>query len=163
MIVRKATLADLQPILQVISDAKQKMRRTGNMKQWTDGYPSAKVILADIDAGHGYVCLQEDGTIGGYYAMIPGAEPTYAKIYEGEWLNDAPYITIHRIASGADAKGVFGAMLQEASSLINNIRIDTHRDNAIMQHVLEKHGFVYCGIIYLLSGDDRLAFQKIIR
>jgi len=23
-----------------------------------------------------------------------------------------------------------------------------------------KHGFTYCGIIYLLSGDERLAYQK---
>ena len=31
----------------------------------------------------------------------------------------------------------------------------------IMQHVIQKHGFTYCGIIYLLSGDERLAYQKI--
>jgi len=42
----------------------------------------------------------------------------------------------------------------------NNIRIDTHRDNAIMQHNIEKHGFTYCGIIYLANGDERLAYQK---
>ena len=41
-----------------------------------------------------------------------------------------------------------------------NIRIDTHRDNKIMQHNLLKHGFTYCGIIYLLSGDERLVYQK---
>ena len=38
--------------------------------------------------------------------------------------------------------------------------IDTHRDNKIMQHNILKHGFTYCGIIYLLSGDERLAYQK---
>ncbi len=43
-----------------------------------------------------------------------------------------------------------------------NIRIDTHRDNKIMQHNILKHGFTYCGIIYLLSGYERLAYQKII-
>ena len=30
-----------------------------------------------------------------------------------------------------------------------------------MQHILQKHGFRYCGIIYLLNGDERLAYQKI--
>jgi hypothetical protein len=44
-----------------------------------------------------------------------------------------------------------------------NIRIDTHQDNKIMQHNILKHGFSYCGIIYLLSGDERLAYQKIIK
>ena len=42
----------------------------------------------------------------------------------------------------------------------DNIRIDTHRDNVIMRHLLEKHGFKYCGIIYLENGDERLAYQK---
>ena len=41
-----------------------------------------------------------------------------------------------------------------------NIRIDTHHDNKIMQHNIQKHGFTYCGIIYLLSGDERMAYQK---
>ena len=30
----------------------------------------------------------------------------------------------------------------------------------VMQHNILKHGFIYCGIIYLLSGDERLAYQK---
>lgn len=30
-----------------------------------------------------------------------------------------------------------------------------------MQHVIEKYGFTYCGIIYLASGDERLAYQLI--
>ena len=41
-------------------------------------------------------------------------------------------------------------------SQIDNIRIDTHRDNKPMRHLLEKYGFTYCGIIYLLNGDERL-------
>ncbi len=43
-----------------------------------------------------------------------------------------------------------------------NIRIDTHKDNLIMQHNIAKHDFTYCGIIYLPSGDERLAYQKIL-
>ena len=36
-----------------------------------------------------------------------------------------------------------------------------HRDNHIMQHLLAKHGFSQCGIIHLLNGDERLAYQKV--
>ena len=32
-----------------------------------------------------------------------------------------------------------------------------------MRHLMEKHGFDYCGIIYLANGDERLAFQKTIK
>lgn len=42
-----------------------------------------------------------------------------------------------------------------------NIRIDTHRNNRIMQHCIDRYGFSYCGIIYLESGDERLAYQLI--
>ncbi len=30
-----------------------------------------------------------------------------------------------------------------------------------MQHNILKYGFSYCGIIYLLSGDERLAYQAV--
>ena len=30
-----------------------------------------------------------------------------------------------------------------------------------MQHNITKHGFTYCGLIYLDNGDERLAYQCI--
>ena len=30
----------------------------------------------------------------------------------------------------------------------------------IDQNIVEQHGFTYCGIIYLASGDERLAYQR---
>ena len=40
-----------------------------------------------------------------------------------------------------------------------SIRIDTHRDNCIMKHILTKYGFTECGVIYLESGDPRDAYH----
>ena len=60
------------------------------------------------------------------------------------------------------AHGIFSSIMNFCLSHDTNIRIDTHRDNKIMQHNILKHGFTYCGIIYLLSGDERLAYQKIV-
>jgi hypothetical protein len=31
-----------------------------------------------------------------------------------------------------------------------------------MQRSLEKNGFARCGIIHLASGDERIAYQKVI-
>ena len=31
-----------------------------------------------------------------------------------------------------------------------------------MQHCLAKHGFTYCSIIYLDSGAERLAYQRLV-
>ena len=41
--------------------------------------------------------------------------------------------------------------------------MDTHGDNIVMQNLLKKLGFVYCGIIHVEEDDDpRLAFEKIL-
>ena len=136
------------------------MRQSGNMHQWADNYPATDVILHDIEIGGGYV-VEDDDNIVAYFAFLPSPEPTYAKIYEGNWIEDTlPYHVVHRIASYPDAHGVFKSIMDFCFAHDSNIRIDTHRDNQIMQHVILKEGFTYCGIIYLLSGDERLAYQK---
>ena len=159
--VRKATPTDVAEIMKVMDAAKKIMRQSGNMHQWGDGYPSEAVILSDMEKDGGFV-VEDDGKIVGYFAFLPSPEPTYARIYEGEWLDDTqPYHVVHRIASYPDAHGIFSSIMDFCFSRDSNIRIDTHRDNTIMQHNIAKHGFTYCGIIYLASGDERLAFQKL--
>lgn len=148
-------------IMEVMAAAKQIMRQSGNMHQWVDGYPSEAVIAADIESRGGFV-VEDDGEIVGYFTFLPSLEPTYSSIYEGHWLDDElSYHVVHRIASYPDAHGVFSSIMDFCFSHDPNIRIDTHRDNTIMQHNLSKHGFTYCGIIYLANGDERLAYQKI--
>lgn len=85
---------------------------------------------------------------------------TYAEIYDGKWLTDKPYGVVHRIASNGKIKGVASFCLQWCFEQAENIRIDTHRDNAVMRNVLQKNGYTYCGIIYIADGTERLAFQK---
>lgn len=159
--IRKAIPTDTESIMLVMEAAKRIMRSSGNMHQWTDGYPSEDVILSDMEKGGGYV-IEEDSQIVAYFAFLASPEPTYSKIYDGEWLDDVqPYHVVHRIASYPDARGIFSSIMDYCFSKDSNIRIDTHRDNHIMQHVIKKYGFTYCGIIYLASGDERLAYQLI--
>ena len=160
--VRPAVPDDIPAILPVLEAAKGIMRASGNLHQWVGGYPSEDVIRADIDREHGYVVETEEDLVAGYFAFIPSPEPTYATIYEGAWLDDVlPYHVVHRIASLPEVHGILRRILDFCFSVDPNIRIDTHRDNHIMQHGLLKYGFRYCGIIYLASGDERLAYQRI--
>lgn len=160
-IIRLAVPSDMQAIMQVMDAAKQIMRASGNLHQWVNGYPSEAVIAADIEKHVGYV-IEEDGRISAYFAFIPSPEPTYAQIYGGQWLDDQlPYHVIHRIGSYPDVHRVFDDIMDYCFAITPNIRIDTHRDNLIMQHNIRKHGFTYRGIIYLTSGDERLAYQKV--
>ena len=150
----------MDAIMLVMDAAKKIMRQSGNMSQWGDGYPSEAVITADMEKSGGFVIV-EDGGIVGYFAFLPSPEPTYDKIYEGQWIDDeTPYHVVHRIASLPSAHRIFSNIMDFCFMHDSNIRIDTHRDNTIMQHVIMKYGFTYCGIIYLLSGDERLAYQK---
>ena len=160
-IIREADLAEVTEIMHIMDAAKGIMRQSGNMHQWGDGYPSEAVITADIERNSGFV-IEDNNEIVGYFAFLQSPEPTYAKIYEGEWIDDLqPYHVVHRIASYPDVHGIFSSIMDFCFSHDTNIRLDTHRDNKIMQHNILKHGFTYCGIIYLQSGDARLAYQKI--
>ena len=159
-IIREAKSTDMAAIMQVMDAAKNIMRQSGNMHQWGDGYPSEAVISSDIEKKGGFV-IEEANKVVGYFAFLPSPEPTYSKIYDGNWLDDEkPYHVIHRIASLPDAHGIFSSIMDFCFASESNIRIDTHRDNKIMRHNIEKHGFTYCGIIYLANSDERLAYQK---
>ena len=165
--IREAKPVDIPEIMQVMEAAKKIMRSSGNMHQWRDGYPSEAIITNDMDKHGGFVIEEDDGEdqspkkIVGYFAFLPSPEPTYSKIYNGEWLDDVkPYHVIHRIASYLDVHGIFSDIMDFCFVRDKNIRIDTHKDNLIMQHNIEKHGFTYCGIVYLANGDERLAYQK---
>ncbi len=159
MQVRTATAADVDLVMDLIDEARGIMRADGNTGQWVEGYPTRGQVERDVAGGAGYAVLDDAGTPVGYFAFLPGPEPTYARIYQGRWLNDAPYHVVHRIASRRAAHGVFATMLAYCLSRTRNLRIDTHRDNRIMQRLLQRHAFTYCGIIYLDNGDERLAYQ----
>ena len=151
--IRKAIESDLLEIKNIVDKARELMKSSGNVNQWVDGYPSIEVLLSDIRSRKAYLLLRENKAVA-YFVMADGPDPTYNSIAEGSWLNNDSYGVLHR-------KGVFKEILLYASEHYSNIRIDTHHDNKIMQRLLEKNGFVYCGIIFLTDGSPRLAYQRI--
>ncbi len=159
--IRAVRQQDMAGIMKVIDAARLILQKSGNIHQWRNGYPSEAAIAADMEKGGGFV-IEDDGNLAAYFAFLPSPEPTYDIIYDGEWLDDSlPYHVVHRIASYPQVHGIFASIMDFCFARDANIRIDTHRDNTIMQHNILKHGFTYCGIIHLLSGDERLAYQRI--
>ena len=158
--IRKATLDDIPALMRLFERAKGIMRASGNLHQWGVGYPSVDVVRRDIEQGVCYVATDEmEGEIEATMAFIPGPDPTYSYIESGAWLNDDPYHVIHRIAVAQPGKGYARLLLDWAFERAGTVRIDTHRDNVIMHHILCKYGFEYCGVIYLANGDARDAYQ----
>lgn len=159
--VRNARLEDLPAIMKVLESGREIMLSSGNPHQWPAGYPTREMVLNDIRPSYGKV-MEKDGRVVAYFACIPSPDPTYAVIEGGAWLDDqSPYYVVHRIAKLPEAHGVFRTMMSFLDGVTDNIRIDTHRDNLIMQHNLARHGFKYCGIIHITSGAERLAFQRL--
>lgn len=163
MDIRKATESDLGQLLPIYEAARRFMRQSGNMEQWAGNYPAESALRADVAMGRLYVCMQ-NGRIAAVFCFFVGEEPTYGYI-EGAWQGEGPYGVIHRIAVAPDChrQGIADACYAWCLSQCSDVRIDTHRDNVPMQRSLAKNGFVYCGIIYLADGAERLAFQKCVK
>ena len=158
MTIRSATIADLPALERVYAAARAFMRQSGNMNQWVNGYPQGELLADDIEKGQLYV-FEENEAVHGAFACIPGADPTYAYIENGQWLNDLPYATIHRIGTDGTIHGAVRAARDFALRFASQVRADTHADNKPMQHTLTKNGFVRCGVIYLENGDPRIAYH----
>lgn len=162
-ILRPAATADVPAIQTVLQAARQIMWESGNLRQWGPDYPPLEAILSDIRRGGGFV-FEQAGDVVAYFALLPSPEPTYREIRDGAWLDDLrPYHVVHRIASLPSVHGIFRDIMDFCFSRDANIRIDTHRDNAIMRHNLLKYGFSYCGIIHVSDGSERLAYQRIAK
>ena len=161
MIVRKAKTNDLNDILEIYDSARKFMSAVGNPNQWGKRNPPQELTEEDMRENNLYVVEDCEEVLAVFYYNFAN-DPTYAVIYDGNWLNDLPYGVVHRIAVSdkARGKGVSGICFDFAYNQCKNLKIDTHRDNIPMQRALEKHGFIRCGIIHLANGDERIAFQS---
>lgn len=137
------------------------MRNSGNPHQWSDGYPNRCVSARDMSEGTLYGVFSEDRLCGVFFFRV-GEDETYNYIENGCWLNSNPYGVIHRIAGDGSCKGILKAAVDLAFTKISDVRIDTHRDNHVMQRHLEAMGFSRCGIIYIKNGEERIAYHKSI-
>ena len=156
--VRNASENDFDRIMEIYRYTQDFMINSGNPTQWGHVYPAPEMIKTDNRNGQCKV-IYDDMGIHGAFALFDEQDPTYSYIEKGEWPNNAPYITIHRIASDGQAHGILCCAVEYCRSICSNIRIDTHEDNKIMQRQIEKNGFKKCGTIYLENGSPRLAFQ----
>lgn len=167
---RLAQPKDHASIMLLIVHARAAIVRLG-IDQWQDGYPEPEVIAADIESGIG-ILFEVDGRIAGYMVALSDPEPIYDQL-EREWLqNDAPYLTVHRMAidDGYRGTGLSTAMFAHAEALarekqLKSVRADTHTGNLAMRGLLKKCGYSYCGDVRydVTAGDPiRVAYEKIL-
>lgn len=161
MQIRKTNPDELDLLLGLYAHARNFMAAHGNPHQWGTSYPERALVEKDISSGCSFVCEDRGRVIAAFYYR-EGPDPTYRLIRDGSWISESPYGVVHRITSDGTVKGAASFCLDWAFRQCGNLRIDTHRDNTVMQNLLAKNGFTYCGIIYTEKGEERLAYQKIL-
>lgn len=166
--IRTGAPADCIHAERLYALAKSTMKAAG-IDQWQGIYPNGDDFLLDVNANQSIV-MEKDGVVIGIAAAYIGHEPTYDKIYDGQWLtNNQTYGIIHRIAVDPVERnsGAATAVVEYVRHLclqqgITSMRCDTHPDNTIMQRTLEKNGYQKCGIIFIEDGTERLAYEKLL-
>ena len=164
MILRETKVNEIEDVMKIIDGAKLYFKVVG-INQWQDGYPNSDTICDDINNHEAYV-LEDDGKIIGTCMITINGEKTY-NVIDGKWLDNQPYICVHRIAvdRSVKGKGLAKIILDQAIALhpqFHSVRMDTHYDNMSMQRFLDKYGFTYCGEITLENGDPRRGYEKIL-
>lgn len=164
MEIRQSTEADFEKIMAIYRYARKFMADNGNPNQWgPTRWPPETLIHRDISQKKSYVCIQ-DGIVAGTFFFDAGKEiePTYRHIENGKWLDNSAYGVIHRLAGDGSVKGIGKFCLDWAYRQCGHLRVDTHGDNIILQNLLAKMGFQYCGTIYVEEDSyPRLAYEKI--
>ncbi len=164
MEIRRSTEKDFERIMELYEHARLFMAEHGNPNQWgTTRWPPTQLIHDDISHQTSYVCVYENRIVGTFFFSAGNdIEPTYRKIENGKWLNNSTYGVVHRLAGDGSVKGIGKFCLDWAYQQCGHLRVDTHEDNIIMQNLLKKTGFTYCGIIYVMADDSpRLAYEKL--
>lgn len=187
LIFRKSTYDDIDTMESIIDSGKTLLRSRG-IDQWQKGYPNRAQLIADVDAGIGYVAVSvadntanaetntaTDGRVVGVCMVMSTEELSYRTIRDGEWMTapDSGYVTVHRCAVAPDCRGqgVIGFIFRSAMDMARaigapSVRLDTHLENLTMQHALEKNGFTRCGIVTLVGGAEdgclRVGYEQMV-
>ncbi len=169
-IIRKTEIADISALTEIFAEARKTIAALG-IDQWQNGYPNAAVLAEDIERAQSFV-VEEGGRVIATFAMLTDGEPTYDKIFDGEWQTDgghADYIALHRVAISVACRGrgISTKIIDYATTCARaldrrSLRIDTHEGNVVMRKMLARHGFVHCGTILLEDGAPRVAYECIL-
>lgn len=161
---REAKKEDIESILEVISHAKEYMKRN-NSTQWNENYPNKETIINDIEKNIGYVLIVEN-LIRGYIVVDFSDDEIYKNI-KGKWKTFGNYASIHRCAIHKELRGQgYGSELFKfaeklaLSKNIRSVRVDTAPENETMKHLFNKNGYEYCGTVFI--DGEKIAYEKLL-
>ncbi|MEY8441504.1 GNAT family N-acetyltransferase [Lactobacillaceae bacterium 24-114] len=166
MQLRKATMDDLDTVVDILRDGQNQLAERG-IDQWQGDYPNVEHIKEDIQHGWAYLVESDDSQTVGALAIVDAPDHSYDEL-DGKWLLDTDkYKVIHRVAihSKHAGKGYASRLFESVIDYIKDnrpevesLRIDTHKDNKIMQHLITKNGFTKVGELHGVYRPEEESF-----
>lgn len=145
---RKATMADLPEIHELVQAAIRNLQAQGIM-QWDERYPRDEDFIPDIASDTQYVGT-EDGRIALVFALNTDSDPQYA---DGAWrYPDERFTVLHRyiLHPAYQGRRLSKISLEYIMDMlraegIQNIRLDVYTRNPPAQALYKSVGFVRVG------------------
>ena len=166
MKIRKATMADLDVVVDILRDGRNQLAERG-VDQWQGDYPNDTHVKEDIENGYAYIVKADDGQTVGTLAIVEAPDHFYDKL-NGEWLiNTENYVVIHRVAihSRHAGKGYASKLflslveyLETERPEIKSIRLSTNENNMAMQRIATKSGFKKVGTLHGAFRPSELSY-----
>lgn len=140
--------------------------------QGIDQWQNASVSITDLDQAiadqEAYVWEDSNGQVQAFW-VLAAHDPYYQTLSSGTWRSTGPYLAIRRFMVAKESKGqglaqqIFKAIEEISRDQgVNTLRIDTHPDNQIMQHLILKAGFSLTGETVVGDGGRRLTYDKLL-
>lgn len=150
-LIRPATAADLQPLIQLIRACAAHMEARG-ISQWNEYYPSLSVLQEDLERGELYVCSQGNILLG-CIVISTLKDPFYEPV---TWLGpEGEHLYIHRLAvhPNFQKQGHARAMMDFAEDHgrqhgMHSVRLDTFSQNPGNMKFYAQRGYTQLEPIY---------------
>lgn len=166
IILRLAEFSDKKAIEKIYDDGSKSLHAMG-VDQWQGSYKPNLSNMQELLNKEELFVLEDKVPVA--TAILQTYDSDYEDI-RGEYLYGKKYLSIHRFAVAGNHrnKGYARKLLNKIEDLavemgLNVLRIDTHKDNYKMQHILRSCGFRFAGVIYFKGKLPRDSFEKPLR
>jgi ribosomal protein S18 acetylase RimI-like enzyme len=167
MKIKNVTITQKDEVFQLIMDCRKAMEEEG-VFQWTDQYPTLKIISNDIQKGNLYR-LTKNGKIAGVININELQDPEYKQV---KWENsDVKIMVIHRLAVHPEfqKQGLAKRLMDFAENyaIENNytsIRLDAFSNNPRALRFYENRDYQRRGEVFFPGRElPFYCFEKILK
>jgi len=167
MIIRKATIADLDGIMLMYNSCVKGMIENG-IDQWDETYPNAEFITDDIISKTYYIAIENGIVIGGV-TINQNQDKTYLAM---DWKDKSDsFLVVHRLAVKVEfwKNGIGKSLMLFTENLVSgkglkSIRLDTYSGNPKAMEFYIRLGYAELGSIDLKPDKEKYyCFEKIIK